>query len=265
MVVVSILAGYGAALAERHYQGASDRERLLAEAAGAVELAEARVGLVEAQVTELRKKVETGVLPNTTLAAYETELSLVRRELERARLERDEVEASGQPVRTQLSSPLVAGRDFVSERLRLEIQDRQDRLQRCRADQQQAERNFAAGVNDGRQIEQMRYEVSLLESEVREAEYELELRVSYLAGKRAAHELAPLSQISRARARLEAAAAKRERARAAADWARKSFANGTLPPLDVKAAEFELTATEVEERLARVEVEHLERQRQKPN
>jgi len=280
-VVLSILAGYGASLAARHYLDSSDKELLLAEASAAVELAEARLGLAETQFAEVQKQVSAGQVDETSLAVSDLELSQIRRELERTRLDYQEIQASGNPVRNQLSAPLVAGRDFVSERLRLELAALHDRVRMTRATLQQAEREVATGVSDGRSVGQMQHEISAVrkpeagaevplvrmdemwENEMRDVEQQLDLRASYLAGRQSAQEVAARARLSQARSRLERAMAKSAMTRANADIARRSFSMGTLPSLDLKHVEFELIASDIEERLARLEVQHLERQLQK--
>jgi hypothetical protein len=292
-VVLSILAGYGASLAARHYLDSSDKELLLAEASAAVELAEARLGLAETQFAEVQKQVSAGQVDATSLAVSDLELSQIRRELERTRLDYQEIQASGNPVRNQLSAPLVTGRDFVSERLRLELAALHDRVRMTRATLQQAEREVATGVSDGRSVEhmqheisadssndksgrkgksivsdersvgQMQHEISMWETEMRDVEQQLDLRASYLAGTQSAQEVAARARLFQARSRLEGAMAKSAMTRANADIARRSFSMGTLPSLDLKHVEFEVIASDVEERLARLEVQHLERQLQK--
>ena len=241
----------------------------------------------------IQKQVSAGQVDATSLAVSDHELSQIRRELERTRLDYLEIQASGNPVRNQLSAPLVAGRDFVSERLRLELAALHDRVRMTRSTLQQAEREVATGVSDGRsvghvQLEifvdssndksgrkgklivsdgrsvgQMQHEISMWETEMRDVEQQLDLRASYLAGRQSAQEVAARARLLQARSRLEGAMAKSAMTRTNADNARRSFSMGTLPSLDLKHAEFEVIASDVEERLARLEVQHLERQLQK--
>lgn len=257
-VLLLVAIGYGAAVAARHYHDSSEKRLLIAEADAAIVLAGARVSLVEAYTGDLAKQVAAGTGDPDNLAVSRMELSQATRELERARLNRLEIEYTGQPARDQLSAPLAGGRDFVSERLRLELEAQDDRLRMIRDALKQAERDEAAGNGDVSRIEGLRQEL-VFAGKVREPlEFRLGLRASYLSGRRTAQEVSALAKLPQARARLEAAKARSAVVSSFAESLQES--GGRASPMDVRQAEFETVAAEVEERLARLEVEHLERQ-----
>lgn len=257
-VLMLVSAGYGAAVAARHYRDSSEKRLLVAEADAAIVLAGARVSLLEDFTGDLAKEVAAGTADPTNLAVSRMELSQAGRDLERARLNRLEIEYTGQPARDQLSAPPAGGRDFVSERLRLELEAQDDRLRVIRDSLKQAESDAAAGRSHVGWVESLRQELLLAEKVREPLEFRLELRASYLSGRRTAQEVSALAKLAQARARLEAAKARSAMISSFAESLRKS--GGTTSPTEVRLAEFETLAAGVEERLARLEVEHLELQ-----
>jgi hypothetical protein len=259
-VVLSVVAGYGMALAARYYHDSAEKNLLLGQAEAAVQLAEARVSLTEAYVEELRKRASAGLQGPNDMEALDLELDQARRDLERARLDRQEIDISGEPVRQDLSAPLLEGRDFVSERLRIELAVREDRVRLVRAELEKAQRDLVSGRGDQRQLEPLRQDLLIAEKTTEEPGRDLELRAAYLSGRRSAPEVMALSRLFQARIGLETAEARRTLAQDFVASARHSKGNGLDSPFRLKQAEFEFLAADIQVRLARLEVEHLERQ-----
>ncbi len=259
-VILSVIAGYGVALAARYYHDSAERNLLLCQAEAAVQLAEARVSLTEAYAEELRKRPSADLQGPNDLEQLDVELNQMRRDLERARLDRQEIIVSGQPVRQDLSAPLLEGRDFVSERLRIELAVRKDRVRLVRAAFEKAQRDLVSGRGNQQQLEPLRQDLLITEKTIEGPERDLELRAAYLSGRRSAQEVMALSRLFQARIELDTAEARRTLAEGFVTSTRNAMGKGQDSPFRLRQAEFEFFAADIQARLARLEVEHLERQ-----
>lgn len=128
VVVASLVAGATAGLASAQIREGAQRDSLLESALSDLSLAGLRLELARARVTVVSTKVLVGTASAVSLAAAESELRGMEAQAMRSQLNVDEIRATSLPPRDELNAPLVGTRDFVTERLQLDLFVAQQRL-----------------------------------------------------------------------------------------------------------------------------------------
>jgi hypothetical protein len=146
VVVVSLAVGATAGLAPAQIREGAQRDSLLQSARADLALAATRLELARAQLADVSNKVKVGVLGSSSLSAAEAELRTMEAAAMQARLDVEEIRATAIPPRDDLNAPLVGARDFVSERIRLELAVAQWRLTAREEALAEADRRLRVGA-----------------------------------------------------------------------------------------------------------------------
>jgi hypothetical protein len=121
--VILLAAAVGAlgSVVSAQVQLSGERGVLIAAEESHLALAVRRVEIAGEIAADTRQKFNVGVVARDVLIAAEAELQAMESAAARIRLNIDEIQATGRPPRDDLSAPLVGRRDFVTERLDLEL------------------------------------------------------------------------------------------------------------------------------------------------
>jgi hypothetical protein len=120
-LAAALMIGLLAGALPAQVQDAQQRRALLQAAEAEVRLATVRLSLVEEEVERGLRQVEAGALGRESLVGLQASRRAAEARLETARLNVEEVTATSGPPRDDLAAPLVGQRDFVRERLALQI------------------------------------------------------------------------------------------------------------------------------------------------
>ncbi len=211
VIVASMLIGAGGVAGR--IQVNQQKQLLLAQQQGDVQLAEMQVSLLQKAVDDAKRRAAVGVTGQETVNAAEEELQAASLKLARVRSNVDEVARSGQPVQDDITSPLVAGRDYVTERLQLDHQIAA--LAAASADKRlkAAKLRHEVGLLGDTELLQAEVEVSRAVGEARTATEKMDLRARFLAGGMTAAEatrqrllIAARNQLSVAQSEVNVAA-----------------------------------------------------------
>ena len=146
VVLAAIVLGSTAGLASAQIRDAARRDSLLEAAQAELGLARVRLELAQAQLDDARRRTQLGVPGAPSIAAAEAEQRAMQARALRVQLNIEEIRAAAQSPRDDLNAPLVAGRDFVTERLRLDLLAAQQRLLAAEEGQAEAERRLRVGA-----------------------------------------------------------------------------------------------------------------------
>lgn len=146
VLLATLAAGTTAGLASAQIRQGAQRDSLLQSAQSDLALMALRLQLAQASVVDARTKVASGVAGRGTLESAESELRQMEAQAGRATLNVAEIKATAMAPRDDLIAPLVNGRDFMSERLMLDLFMAQQRLTAAEAAQREAERQFRVGA-----------------------------------------------------------------------------------------------------------------------
>lgn len=146
VVIASLAVGATAGLASAQIREDAQRDSLLQSAMADMSLAATRLELARAQLADVSRKVDVGVLGGSSLASAEAELRQMEASAARARLNVEEIRATSMPPRDDLNAPLVGARDFVTERIQLDLAAAQRRLTAVEEELAEADRRARVGA-----------------------------------------------------------------------------------------------------------------------
>ena len=146
IVVAALTVGATAGLAPAQIRQGAQRDSLLQSATADMALAATRLEIARAQHTDVSNKVKVGVLLSSSLSAAEAELRTMEAAAMRARLNVEEIKATAIPPRDDLNAPLVGARDFVTQRIQLDLAVAQGRLTATEEVLAEADRRVRVGA-----------------------------------------------------------------------------------------------------------------------
>lgn len=160
IVFASVAIGISAGLASAQMGDSAQRDSLLYAARSDLQLAGLRLELARAQLADVTARVSAGALGAASLAAAGAELRRMEALAMRAKLNVDEITATSLPVRDDLTAPRVGDRDFVTERIRLDLFVAQQLLTAAESALADAERRERVGA--ARDTERMDAELEVI-------------------------------------------------------------------------------------------------------
>jgi len=117
LMMISVVFGAGAMAASHQMEESWRRELLEASLDVRLDLAMRRLDMQLEELDRVRERVEQGLLDERELTHFELQIARVETDAKILDLERQEIRLSGRQPLGKVSSPLVDGQDFVSERI----------------------------------------------------------------------------------------------------------------------------------------------------
>ena len=246
VIVVCIAIGATAGFAPAQIRDGARRDSLLQSARGDLDLAALRLQLARENLADVRRKVEAGVLGESSLASALAELRTMEAKVTRARYDTEEIAATSQPPRDDLNSPLVNDRDFVKDRLQLDLLASQQRLTTAEQEQAAAELRIRAGVTMTTKLLDAQAELVRARALMEELATRLKLREEYLQKGTRVQELQ--RRLDETQTRIEADASQRmlslERERLVV--LEKQFSAGAVDEIELMKARLAVREREME-------------------
>jgi len=246
LIIAALATGGIAGIASERVQDARQRSQLVEAARSEVTLLNVRLELVRATYEDMRRKFEVGTADREALLSVEREVRALEASLARARLDIQEIEMTSSVPRNDLDAPLVGKRDFVRERLALDMAAAQSGLTTAEQAVAQAQQRIEVGAAPAAARLQPEGELAQARLRMQVLRAKLELRQRYLKGEIKADALA--SEMRRVELTLQRTRSQRELeiARQRVDEVRRLFEVGQGTELDVKRAEVELLERQLE-------------------
>lgn len=253
LVVVSMGIGGGVVVAAYQVQSAAQRDLLLSTFEQRTQLASDRLALAQQQMKDAELRVSIGTAGQESLLDARLKLTRAQADLQSIRLQVEEVRSTGEEPRDQISAPLVSGRDFVSERLKVELTVPQAALQAEAAQLKAVERRVAVGLAEAADLDAARARVAEIQAAIEGFQRKIAIRQQFLAGQTDATTADLQELLSEAEQGRKALLPKVEVARQDVARARSRFERGLVPQVEVKQAELRLMELQLE--LTRREVD----------
>jgi multidrug resistance efflux pump len=179
--------------------------------------------------------------------------------LERSLLNLDEVKASGLPPRDELYAPLVDGRDFVSERLGIEVKQVEADLKLLTGRRERVQELVAKAVVSGEELSQIQAAIDARKAMIDEIRKRLDLRKRFVSGEITVQEVEIMGRMAAAKGNMNQAQAKVDFLKKELERLQTLEAKGTVSPLETGQLRYGLEAAQAELRLAALEVDILEK------
>ena len=245
VVLAALAIGGVAGIASERVQDVQTRNQLIENAKSELALMQMRVEMARAEYQDARRRFEIGAGHSDTVANAERQLRAMETALSRLKLDIEETERTSAPPRNELNAPLVGDRDYVRDRLRLELDTAQQELAAAEQGVAKARARFQAGLVPPASLVQADSHLALAKHHMQELRVRLELRQKYLQEQLSAEQLA--ASVRRVQLTLDAELTQHqlEAAKRRLGEIRRGMEIGTATPLDVKRAEIETLELEV--------------------
>lgn len=253
LVGLGLVMGFTTEYASGQVQDNRERNRLLLVAESDLEMAKLRLKLAEDEATLFRERANVGAVSPQSVRAAEMELRAARFRVARIQLNLAEIAASSSEPRDELSAPRVGGKDFVSERLRLDAAIAQDRLASAEEELAEVERAVRAGVRPDAALMEVRTQVEDFKAVLAQLALRLRLREQFLAGQLAGDALTREVRRNELMGDLQRVNRAYQVAEARLQTLRRDASVGAVMQLEVKRAEVEVL--ELAAQLKRLELE----------
>jgi hypothetical protein len=258
LILLCLATGVAAAKTVEHFESARRKALLQARVETAMEVIQARMAVAREIVRMMEERVEAGIVHPRELAEAVHQSDLLKYELERARLDMEEVDLSSQAPSDELFASLPGGRDFVTERLRVESRVVSAKKKRLEAWTARMRKLVEAGLANASETLQLDMQAGKISEALEDVERRLRLREAFLSGELTARQAGLRQMLQRAGTRLQTAERVLEEAEAQFKEASEANARGLVSSIEVKQAEHQLVSARAEQRLARMELELLE-------
>lgn len=182
LMLLSMVIGGAAVAAAYEAQSNVRRDQLAANFEQRLDLAKRRHAMMVEQVQTTEQRVAVGVANNIDLLEARIKVAEAEAQVQATEMQLAEVRVTGQEPRNELSAPLVSGRDFVSQRLRTEMNVPRMTLTLEGARVQDMQRRFEIGVADAVAVEAARVRMLEVQAAFETFERKLEIRQKFLKG-----------------------------------------------------------------------------------
>ena len=245
VVLVALAIGGAAGIASERVQDAKTRDQLIENAKSELALMQMRVEMARGEYQDARRRFEMGAADNDAVARAERQLRAMESALNRLKLNIEETERTSAPPRDELNAPLVSDRDFVRDRLKIELATAQQELAAAEEGVAKAKARFHAGLVPPAALLQADSHLALAKHHMQELRLRLELRQKYLQDQMNVEELT--ASMRRAQLSLDAELTKEqlEAAKRRLGDVRRQVEIGIATPLDLKRGEIEILELEV--------------------
>jgi len=180
-------------------------------------------------------------------------------DLKKSLLNLDEVKVSGEVPRNELYAPLVGGRDFVSERLKIEIEmielDSEQFESRVKRYKQLVEKGLARGD----ELSQIQAEIASRKVMIDKIQERLDLRKRFVDGEVTAQEVEIRDRMTVAERNLNLAQSKVDSLKERLKRLKSLESERMINPMEIKQMQYALDAAQAELELAALEMDVLKK------
>src|SRR5262245_24223201 len=183
LALLSMAIGAAAVAAAYQAQDNERRDILINGLAQREAIAKAQVEAAGAKLKESERQIALGLLDmehvlqaRATLAAAEAQLKSIELQLQETRI-------TGREPLDEVSSPLVSGRDFVSERLRTDLTVAEKKLELEKARLDAAQKRLALGLAAPMDVEVARSGLRQVEASLGGLRRKLEIRQQFVGNR----------------------------------------------------------------------------------
>jgi hypothetical protein len=182
LAIGSMAMGGGIVAARYEARFSEQRDLLLQSFEQRDVLARQRLALVTQQLRDVQQRVAVGIDPADAVSAIQVRVTEADAEVKSIELDIAEIRASGREPMQSPSAPLVAGRDFVTERWKVEMAVPMAALAVERARVKATRGRVEVGMANPAEVDAIATRVIELESAVETFHRKLELRQAFLKG-----------------------------------------------------------------------------------
>ncbi|WP_145194493.1 hypothetical protein [Planctomycetes bacterium Poly30] len=253
IVLFSMTAGAAGVVAAERARDSKVVERLLAAQTIKITLEEQRLAAAKEALAKTRRRVEAGYAPRWSVLPLRENQAIAEEQLALLRMDAEEIRVAGREPLRSLASPVVAGRDFVEERLLISLEARRTLLGIAEERFQLEKRLVGNGLAPFSSAAKEKVLLDLAGLEIDRLEGQRKLRKAFVEGEYESDDVVRLGRLQEVELRGRELEVRRAHAAAQLETAEKLIAGG-LAPDDTEAIRAELARIDAE-----VELNGLER------
>ncbi|MGD8327812.1 MAG: hypothetical protein PVJ49_00165 [Acidobacteriota bacterium] len=257
VVVVSMALGAAAMGASYQIEESWRRELAQADLEVRLQLARKRLELIEQEAAAIERRAAVGSASVEEQAQMRMAVADSEGQLRLLELQLEEVLASGREPVGEVSSPVIRGRDFVTERLEVELQIAQQMFELVQGEVDRERTRFEIGTGGRAQLEVVQLALADREQRVRSLQRRLEIRDDFVGRRISGVEAELMVRIADTEGELEVARRRFELTQRELDTVRERVRLGIETPITANQYELALAEAEAQLRLAEVELEVL--------
>ncbi len=190
LVSLSVLFGVVGVTATEQLQEARQKDQILTVLRAEMDLAEVRISLAQKYLQEVRSRFDAGLVGRESIEGAERDLNLADVALSKIRLRIEEVQISGMPPQDETTAPMIGDRDFVGERLKLDMMVAWQQEAMVTRNLTETIRRFDAGLIPQLTVLEAKAEFTRVTGEASAINLLIALRNQFLAGSIRAEESA---------------------------------------------------------------------------
>ena len=259
LVAVSMAFGAVAMGASYQVEESWRKELLVAGLEVRINLALQRTDMAGEEYQRTARQFGAGVVGEETLTMAQLYVATTEAQARVLELELEEVRETGREPVGEVSSPLVNGRDFVSERIRVQMEVVVQQLDAATVEFQRMQTRYEVGTVDRINLASVEAALWRYEEQLTSQERWLEIRQAFLAGELSALEAELRVVEAEAEERSASIRQQMELVNLERDHYERRLSVGTVDPVTLRQVEFRLAELEAEVRLAELEMEIVRR------
>jgi hypothetical protein len=233
----------------------------IARAETDVRLAESRLAVVQAEAAQTGRQVKIGLAGIDEERVASLRAAAAELGVKKFRVDLDEVKATGESAWDELYAPKVDGRDFVLERLNLDLAKSELQMESLSVRAERLKNRWAVGLVSETEMAESRMATAVAAAKAEEIRGRIELRKIFLDGKAGAAEVEIRGRLAEASRSLKAAQSKVEALQVKMERLTTQEALGLVSATEVARLKSELESAQAEMKLAAIEKDALEKAR----
>jgi hypothetical protein len=224
-----------------------------------VELKKVHLESIREMAFGVKTRVADGLVREDEYQAMKIAVENAELDLKRSLLNLEEVKMSGEIPRNELYAPMVSGRDFVSERLKLEKMEIELEIYLLSCHLKRFKQLAEAGLIQDHELVQLKAEIANKEENLDKIQQRIDLRTSFLEGEVTAREVEIEGRLTAAENNLHLAQSEVDSLQEQLIRLQALEAKGAISDMEIKQMEYALDAAQAELKLAILEKEVLEK------
>jgi hypothetical protein len=261
LIIGGLTTGVAAIKAAEYVKDSWRKKIEIARAETEVNLKKAHLESVREMESRTRMQVSNGLIREEEYQAMKHAAVRAGLDLKKSLLNLDEVKISGEIPRNELFSPLVGGRDFVSERLEIEREEVERDRELLKGRLGRIEQLVEAHLAPADQLDNLQADMAAQKAMIDRIQKQLALRKRFLAGEITAREVEIQDRMAVAERNMRLAKSRVDTLEEQMKRLKALEAEGMISGTEIKGLQFALTAAQAELKLAGLEIEVLQKAR----
>jgi hypothetical protein len=252
-----LMTGVAAMKAADYIKDSRQKKVEMARVEAEVRIKQAHLESAKELESQAKTRFSNGLIGEEEYMVVKHAAARAELDIKRSRLNEAEVKISGETPRNELSAPLVGGRDFVSERLRIEQKGVELDIEHLGQRQERFQELVGKGLVQGVELEQIQAEMDARKATIEKTQERLALRKRFLAREITAREVEIQDRKAAVATNLKLARSKVDALKEQMKRLRMLESEGLISSAEGRELQFALTEAESELQLAALEMEVL--------